>query len=144
MFVLNSMNCFASAHAGDGVKLFRVTTETERDIFDAAGGMIEYKKFTQTDNAVNGEFVAGAYVYNDSLTNGDCVEMNIIIVEYTNKDGYMIPDAMHIKTVHACPGDNGKFVYTEPLSVDSSKTVKAMIWGKETVIPYGASSGYIK
>lgn len=143
-FFCVSLNCFASSHAGDGVKLFRVTTETERDIFDDAGGMIEYKKFTETDSLGGGEFCAGAYVYNNSLTNGDCVEMNIIIVEYSGTSGFKIPDAFHIKTVHACPGDNGKFVYTEPFSVDSSKAVKAMIWGKEKIIPYASSSGYIK
>ncbi|MBQ4528027.1 MAG: hypothetical protein II998_08140 [Clostridia bacterium] len=135
----------ANAHAGEGVGIFRVSTQTEDDIFGAAGDTIEYKVFTEANTIGQGEFVAGAYVYNDSLTNGDCVEMNIIIVEYSQSEGNKIPEVIHLKTIHACPGDNGKFVCTDPFELDSSTTaVKAMIWGKEKIIPYAPSADYTK
>ncbi len=136
------MVSFAQVHAGDSVKLFAVTTEEITDIFSDTGETIKQKKFTEIASPGGEEFVAGAYVYNDSLTNGDCVEMNIIIAEYSETEGFKALEAVHLKTVHACPGDNGKFVFTDPLKVDASRTVKAMIWGTETIIPYAV--GYSK
>ena len=132
-----------AAHAGDGAKIFRIETESKADIFDEDGGMITVKNYIEISEHGGEEFCAGVYLYNDSLTNGDCVEMQIIIVEYTENRGVFELDAIHLKDVHACPGDNGKFAYTDPLIVDSSKIVKAMIWGKEKQIPYGKSSGYL-
>lgn len=127
----------ANVHAGEGVRFFKVSTQTEEDIFGDAGESIEYKVFTETDSVGQDDFVAGAYVYNDSLTNGDCVEMDIIIAEYSQSGNNKSLEAIHLKTVHACPGDNGKFVYTDPIKLDNSTAiVKAMIWGKEKVIPY--------
>lgn len=135
--VLTNITASANVHAGEGVRFFKVSTQTEDDIFGAAGDTIEYKVFTETNTIAQGDFVAGAYVYNDSLTNGDCVEMDIIIAEYSQSGNNKILEAIHLKTVHACPGDNGKFVYTDPIKLDNSTAiVKAMIWGKEKVIPY--------
>ena len=139
------ITALANAHAGDGVRFFAVSTQTEDDIFGTSGEKIEYKVFTETDTISCDGFVAGAYVYNDSLTNGDCVEMDIIIVEYSQSNNNNIIEAIHLKTVHACPGDNGKFVYTDPIVIDSLTTnVKAMIWGKERIIPYAPDVDYKK
>ena len=133
-------SAYATANVGDGAKLFYIETVSEEDIFIDNGGTIEVKRYIEYDGSRNEEVCAGAYVYNDSLTNGDCVEMMIILVEYSGEGAKKI-EKLNLKSVHACPGDNGKFVYTDPVEVDFSHTLKAFIWGKENIIPYVSSTG---